>query len=259
MSINGMSIDKAVAPPNNMRCVDRGAMWYTAAVPGGWNSNTGVSEELFTESQKIAQLMSIILASTNKLKGMEIQDTSWNSTIRHSLGRVKNREDLFESVKKLRKSKKAAFKQETNLVQHYLYQRHYEGPFIREYVRSSLLCLISSRTFKSFFDLGDVIRQLGYNHSHSHWDGGPAKAMLSFHSERLMEIRQFAVSRKQFQDGPLPSMMIRGHWSALTEVSKFQSDRCSFNVEDSCLAVRDPQQIQDRFDSKLGRRPVLTM
>jgi hypothetical protein len=198
MSINGMTVDKEVAP-NSMRRADRGAM-YTAAVdvtslPGGWNSNKGVSEELFQETQKMAQLTQTIMASTNKLQGMEIQDTSWNSTIRHSLGKVKNREDLFDFVKKLRKSKKAAFKQETNLIQHFMYHRHYRGTFIREYSRSSLLNLITMRSFKSFFDLADAIRQLAFDYGQ--WEGGPAKAMLSFHSEKLIEIRQFAVSRKQ--------------------------------------------------------------
>jgi hypothetical protein len=99
MSINGLKIDEAVVP-DSMRRTDRGSM-YSAAVdvtslPGGWNSNKGVSEELFQKSQKIAQLTSTILASTNRTKGMEVQDTSWNSTIRHSLGRVKTREDLLE-------------------------------------------------------------------------------------------------------------------------------------------------------------------
>jgi hypothetical protein len=198
MSINGITIDKEVSP-DSMRRTDRGAM-YAAAVdvtslPGGWNSNKGVSEELFQETQKMAQLTQTIMASTNKLQGMEIQDTSWNSTIRHSLGKVKNREDLFEFVKKLRKSKKAAFKQETNLIQHFMYLRHYNGSFIREYSRSSLLSLITKRSFKSFFDLGDAVRQLAFDHGQ--WEGGPAKSMLLFHSEKLMEIRQFAVSRKQ--------------------------------------------------------------
>jgi hypothetical protein len=198
MSINGTTIDKAVAP-DSMRRTDRGAM-YNASVdvtslPGGWNSNKGVSEEMFQESQKIAQLTSTILASTSKIKGMEIQDTSWNSTIRHSLGRVKNREELFEFVKKLGKSKTAAFKQETNMIQQFMYHRQYGGKFIREYTRSSLLCLISARSFKSFYDLGNAIRQLAFDHAN--WESGPAKAMLSFHSEKLMEIRQFAVSRKQ--------------------------------------------------------------
>jgi hypothetical protein len=51
------------------------------------------------------------------------------------------------------------------------------------------------RSFRSFFDLGDAIRQLAFDHPNR--EGGPAKAMLSFHSEKLMEIRQFTVSRKQ--------------------------------------------------------------
>jgi hypothetical protein len=139
-------------------------------------------------------LTSTILASTNKVKGMEIQDTSWSSLIRHSLGKVKNREDLFEFMRKLCKSKKAAFKQEGNPIQHYLYQRHYDGDYIREYVRSSLLGVLSARSFKSFFDLGDAIRQLAYDHQN--WEGGPARAMLQFHAEKLSEIRQFLVSRK---------------------------------------------------------------
>jgi hypothetical protein len=35
------------------------------SLPGGWNSNKGVLEEMFTESQKIVQLTSIVLASSN--------------------------------------------------------------------------------------------------------------------------------------------------------------------------------------------------
>jgi hypothetical protein len=198
MSINGTKIDKEVAP-DKMRRADQVSM-YTAAVdvtslPGGWNSNKGVSEEMFSESQKIVQLTASILASSNKARGMEIQDTSWNSTIRHSLGKMKNREDVFEFVKKLGKSKKSAFRQEGNLIQHFLYQRQYAGTYIREYSRSSLLTRLTSKSFTYFFSLGDAIRQLAYNHPN--WEGGPAKAMLTFHSEKLLEIRLFAVSRKQ--------------------------------------------------------------
>jgi hypothetical protein len=76
---------------------------YTAAVnvpslPGGWSLNKGVSEEMFRKSQKIAQLTSTILASTNKLKGMEVHDTSWNSMNCHRMGKVKTLGDLLEFV-----------------------------------------------------------------------------------------------------------------------------------------------------------------
>jgi hypothetical protein len=43
--------------------------------------------------------------------------------------------------------------------------------------------------------LGDAIRQLAYDHPQ--WEGGPARAMLKFHADKLVEIRNFAVSRKQ--------------------------------------------------------------
>jgi hypothetical protein len=58
-------------------------------------------------------------------------------------------------------------------------------------------CSASSQleAFKNFFDLADAIHQLAYGHPQ--WEGGSARAMLAFHSEKLMEIRQFAVSRKQ--------------------------------------------------------------
>jgi hypothetical protein len=105
VSINGLDIDQKVAP-NSMRRSDRSSM-YAAAVdvsslPGGWNPNKGGSEELHQESQKIAQLTSTILASTNKIKSMEVQDTSWNSTLRHGLGKIssKKRESSVQATRK---------------------------------------------------------------------------------------------------------------------------------------------------------------
>jgi hypothetical protein len=91
MSINGQKIDAALAP-DKMKKSDRNTM-YTATVdvaslPGGWNQTKGVSEELFAETQKMAQLTSTILQWTGKLKQMEVQDTTWNSTLwHHSLGK----------------------------------------------------------------------------------------------------------------------------------------------------------------------------
>jgi hypothetical protein len=73
-----------------------------------------------------------------------------------------------------------------------MYQQRYESSFIREYAQSSLLCLLSARSFRNFFDLGDAIRQLAFDYTN--WEGGPAKAMLKFHAEKLLEIHQYSVS-----------------------------------------------------------------
>ena len=113
MSINGQKINEALAP-DKLKKSDRNTM-YTAAVnvaslPGaGWNQTKGVSEELFAETQKMAQLTSTILQSVGRLKHMEVQDTTWNSTLRHSLGKIKNRDNVLEFMQKLRKSKNPAF------------------------------------------------------------------------------------------------------------------------------------------------------
>jgi hypothetical protein len=120
MPINGQKIDSSISP-DKMKKSDRSAM-YTAAVdvaslPGGWHQTKGVSEELFTETQKMAQLTSTILQSAGKFKQLEVQDTTWNSTMRHSLGKIKSRDNVFAFMKKLRKSKKSAFQQQDNLIE----------------------------------------------------------------------------------------------------------------------------------------------
>ena len=173
---------------------------YTAAVdvtslPGGWNTNKGASEELYAETRQLAQLTSTILTSTGKAKGMEINDTTWNTITRHSLGRIKDRTSLFEFVKKLRRNQEAAFNQQSNLVQHFLSKRQYSEAYSEEYCRSGLLSRITSLSYTYFFALADTIRQSA--HDYPSWEGGPAHAMLTVHSDKLVEIRQFAVSRKQ--------------------------------------------------------------
>jgi hypothetical protein len=198
MSINGQKIDAALAL-DKMKKSDRNTM-YTAAVdvaslPGGWNQTKGVSEELFAETQKMAQLTSTILQSTGKLKQMEVQDTTWNSTLRHSLGQIKNRDNVLEFMKKLRKSRKSAFKQQDNLIEHFLYRRHYSSKYIRTYLQTSLLTKIANNSFQNFFDLVDAIRQLSIDLPQ--WEGGPAKAMLEYHASKLWDIRQYVISRKQ--------------------------------------------------------------
>ena len=174
-SIDGTKIDKAVCP-DKMRLRDQASM-YTAPVdvtslPGGWNSNKGASEELYAETRQLAQLTSTILASTGKARGMEINDTTWNSMTRHSLGRIKDRDSLFEFVKKLRKSHEAAFTQQSNLVQHFLTKRHYSETYSEEYCRAGLLSRISKLSYTYFFALGDSIRQSA--HDYPNWEGGPA-------------------------------------------------------------------------------------
>jgi hypothetical protein len=44
-------------------------------------------------------------------------------------------------------------------------------------------------------NLLSMVRQLAYDHP-AFWEKGPAKAMLDFHSERLLQVQQNALTRK---------------------------------------------------------------
>jgi hypothetical protein len=198
MSINGPTIDKAIAPSDTNRR-DRQDM-YNAAVdvtslPGGWNPNKGAAEELHQESQRIAQVTATILSASGRARRMELTDNTWNSNLRHSLGKVKDRADLFQFAKKLDKSKKPAFKQQGNLAQHYLFQRHYSESYVNDYLRNGLLPRLVQNTFVNFAKLANDMRQLA--HGHPSWESGPASAMLDHHSSKLMELRRFSITRKQ--------------------------------------------------------------
>jgi hypothetical protein len=143
----------------------------------------------------MAQLTSTILQSTGKLKQMEVQDTTWNSSLRNSLGKIKNRDNVLEFMKKLRKSRKSAFKQQDNLIEHFLYRRHYSSKYIRTYLQTSLLTKLANDSFRNFFDLVDAIRRFSIDLPQ--WEGGPAKAMLEYHASKLWDIRQYVISQKQ--------------------------------------------------------------
>jgi hypothetical protein len=109
--------------------------------------------------------------------------------IRNSLGKVKNREDLNDFVKKVGRVKRL--------------------PSSRRRIWFNILCaiitvmagsfastlaqacsLITVRSFKACFELADAIWQQAFDYDQC--KGGPAKVTLSFHPEKLMEIRQFA-------------------------------------------------------------------
>jgi Skp family chaperone for outer membrane proteins len=135
MPINGQKIDSAISPDKMKKSDrDRSSMYIAevnlASLPGVWHQAKGVLEELFTETQKMAQLTSTILQAVDNFKRMEVKDTTWSSTIQHSLGNIKSQDNVFASMKKLRKRKKSAFQQQDNLTEHFLYGRHYSSKYI---------------------------------------------------------------------------------------------------------------------------------
>ena len=202
LSINGTKIDKEIAPAD-LKTKEQ-SEFYNAAVdvtslPGGWNPQKGKGlqdEILFNESQKVASLAATILAASTKVRSnMEIRNTSYNSLTRHSMGRIKDRDGLFEFVGKLAKSRESAFQQQDNLIQQFMYARHYDEAFTTEYLQNGLLPRLIRLTFENFYELANAIRQLAFDHPN--WDAGPSKAMLEHHADKIWNIREMAITRKQ--------------------------------------------------------------
>jgi sRNA-binding regulator protein Hfq len=126
-------------------------------------------------------------------------------------------------------SRKSAFQQQDNLIEHFLYRRHYSSKYIQIYLQTSLLSKIRLNSCQNFFDLAGAVRQLSIHLPQ--WEAGPAKAMLENHASKLWDIHQYAIRRKQlilrvyiylrdaqakeFHDEP----MVGAHWERLNDLN----------------------------------------
>ena len=102
---------------------------------------------------------------------------------------------LFGFVKSVNDSKRPALDQQEHALQVFLRARRYDEDYTQEYVRAGFFVQLTTASFNYYMELLNTARQLAYDHS-TRWEGGPARAMLEFHSKKLLEIRMFALTRK---------------------------------------------------------------
>jgi hypothetical protein len=199
--INWQEIDKAIAPPG-MNQGDR-VNPYNAAVDvpsisGGWMLKSGDLEhkaELHSETQRMADMTATLLASTTKdLNRVEIRDTTFNSVTRHSMGKVSTRQDCMEFAAEILDCKEESFRQQDDLLELFMTHRGFDEREIDEYIQTGLLGHLIHVTFDNYNALACTIRQLALDFPR--WEAGPAKAMLEYHSRKLLMIRKMSVSRK---------------------------------------------------------------
>jgi hypothetical protein len=174
---------------------------YSAAVdvtslPGMFNSGTGRggSEELYEEAQRTTRFAATLL-STVIGKRAQVHDSLWKTTKRHSMGIIKSMESLFSFVKSVGKAEKPAFEQQENAIQVFMLQRHYDDAAITEYSQNEFLPRVTQASFCYYASMLSIIRQLAFDHP-DFWDQGPAKAMLDFHSDKHLQIRQNSLTQK---------------------------------------------------------------
>ena len=108
---------------------------------------------------------------------------------------MKDVKTLFSFVKSVSGSKRPAADQQEHALQVFLRARRYSEEYILEYVRTGFLKHITMASFGFYSEMLNTARQLAYDHAVKR-ESGPAKAMLEFHSKKLLEIRMYALTRK---------------------------------------------------------------
>jgi hypothetical protein len=139
--------------------------------------------------------MAATLIATVIGKRAQIHNSLWKSQKRHLLGQVRSIEGLFKSVKSVAKLEESAFEQQENALQVFMLPRHYDEAVIGKYVQNSFLPCLTAATFRCYSNLLSTVRQSAFDHA-AFCDKGPAKAMLDFHSRRLLTIRQNSLTQK---------------------------------------------------------------
>jgi hypothetical protein len=197
LPINGREIDATAGPPN-MRDKDATELYCTAvevtSLPGMFGSIGHGADELYDEAQRTTEMAATLLSTAIGRKA-QIHDSLWKTAKRHSMGTIKSVETLFKFVKGVGKAEKPAFEQQENAIQVFMLSRHYDDSTISEYCQSGFLPRLTHASFRYYNSMLSMVRQLAYDHP-AFWDQGPAKAMLNFHSERLLQIRQNSLTRK---------------------------------------------------------------
>ena len=135
------------------------------------------------------EMVSISLAQSANRKGSTPYDTMWRHKKKHSLGTIKSQEDLVAMVEQVDKAGKFALAQFKDRVRAFMLARRYSKNSVTLYLQAGLLPKIIQITLRNFQLLLEFFRSLSYKHG---FEGGPARHLLSLHSERLGEKRYFA-------------------------------------------------------------------
>jgi hypothetical protein len=198
--INGQEIDES-AGPEDMWTRDSGEL-YNAAVdvtslPGmfsvGSNGSSG-GDDLYDEAQRTTEMAATLLSTAIGRKA-QIHDSLWKTLKRHAMRQVKASDSMFKFVKAVGKAEGPGFEQQENAIQLFMLARHYDTSDVEDYCQNGFLPQLTRASFRYYYALLSHIWQLAYDHPNL-WYKGPVKAMLDYHSDKLLQIRQHALTPK---------------------------------------------------------------
>ena len=195
----GPTIDLAMGPqglkPRDFEQL-AGAALDILNLPGTSNA-AGDRGEKTEEPDSTATLVATVMAANyrSRRSGVVALDPQWKAASRTRVQRVANRAALAAFVGRLEKCEKSSFKQEKDSMASVLRHRMYSEGAIKRYYKNGLLPRITRESFRLYWRLLSMIRTEAYKYDE--WENSPASAMLAFHTEKLMDLRMNAISKKQ--------------------------------------------------------------
>jgi hypothetical protein len=116
----------------------------------------------------------------------------WRNESKDTLSKIKSRKDLERIIKELNAVRAVAFRGQENRLSTLLERLHYSSESVQWYLASGLLPVMVTRSFEFFYRLICDVRDEAYQIlSGAEWSTSLAAAMLSTHSQKLIQIRTY--------------------------------------------------------------------
>jgi len=188
------AMDEALCPPG-LAFEDRECLFEqmidVGALPGTYRrgdseGDAGVSADM----QMFATVAMRSWGGKGRGNG-NASNLTWASASKNALDKVKGLEDIEKMLDKIATIRERIFVGQDQRIARFLHRRRYLQEDIDAYLENGLLPLLINRTFRSYSELLSVARQEAYQCT-TGWGGSLAKAMISYHSEKLGDIRAYA-------------------------------------------------------------------
>jgi len=189
------AMDEALCPPglayDDRECLFE-QMIDVGALPGTYRrgdseGDSGVSADM----QMFATVAMRSLGGRGGRGSGNAANLTWASVSKNALDKIKGLEDVEKMISKIAGIRERLFVGQDQRVARFLHRRRYLQEDIDAYLENGLLPLIVLRTFRAYGELLAMARLEAYQCT-SGWNGSLAKAMISYHSEKLGDIRAYA-------------------------------------------------------------------
>lgn len=186
------AMDLALCPPGLAdedrdslfeQCVDVGAL------PGTYRRGEVEDRPVSSDMEMFAQVA--MRSARGGSRGVNNANLTWQSASKNALGKLKCLTDVETFIQRVSSVKVKVFEGQSSRIRRFLHSRRFLSEDIKFYLDGGLLPHVIRKTYEFYMELLTTIRQEAYNTTVT-WKASLAYAMISYHAEKLADIRTYA-------------------------------------------------------------------